>query len=99
MVDLLLRWGADETIVDRTGETAFDILGMVEEVNGLAGDAERVRELLANAPINRAWRRRGYLVLCRSHPDRVEPSQEIGMHHGSGVARRKTRNSAKLARL
>lgn len=29
-----------------------------------APHAERVRELLANAPANKAWRRRSYLVLA-----------------------------------
>lgn len=98
-MDLLLRWGADETIADGTGNTALGVLGSrVEEQSSLAGDAERVRELLANAPIDRAWRRWGYLALCRAHPDRVEASQGISDPHRSGVARRITRSGEELAR-
>lgn len=90
MVDLLLRWGADEMIVKKTGNTDLDVLGIrVEEHNSLAGDAERVRELLASAPIDRAWRRRGYLVLCRSHPDGVKPSQEARTRRVAGGAARR----------
>ncbi len=32
---------------------------------------QRVRNLLARAPADRAWRRRGLMVLCRAHPDRL----------------------------
>ena len=31
-----------------------------------------MRQLLKNAPADRSWRRRGYLVLCRAHPDRLQ---------------------------
>ena len=34
-----------------------------------------MRQLLANAPADRAWRRRGYLALCRAYPDRVRRKQ------------------------
>ena len=54
----------------------MDMIGLaVEEEDHLVEDVERVRELLANAPADRAWRRRGYLVLCRAHPDRVQQNQ------------------------
>eukprot|EP00903_Cladosiphon_okamuranus_P011646 g10954.t1 len=33
---------------------------------------ERMRELLANASADKAWRHRGYWALCRAHPDRLE---------------------------
>lgn len=73
IVDALLRAGADETIVNFFGDNAAD--GIRADVEGdenyLAGNVDRVRELLANAPADRAWRRRGYLVLCRSYPDKV----------------------------
>lgn len=56
VVNLLLRWSADETIVDGAAFTALDVLEhRVEEEKSLVGDAERVRELLANDPIDRAW--------------------------------------------
>ena len=99
MVDALLRAGADETIVDSHGFKASDLVGLeVAEEERLAEDFERVSELLANAPADRAWRRRGYLVLCRAHPHRVQHhSQASSDTDHSGTARR-TRSRAKLAR-
>lgn len=47
----------------------------------LAEDAERVRVLLANTPADRTWRRRGYLVLFRAHPDRVQQDQVVSSTH------------------
>ena len=78
VVDLLLRSGADENELDDEGEAAADVVGghVEEQAEGLAEDVERVRNLLANAPADRAWRRRGYLVLCRAHPDRVKLPQD-----------------------
>ena len=76
VVNSLLRVDSDETIVGMFRNKAVDVVGMsIEEDNRLAEDIDRVRELLANAPADRAWRRRGYLVLCRAHPDRVQRSQ------------------------
>lgn len=78
-VDILLRWGADEAAVDKSGKTAADILGLVvaEEVR-VEEDLERVRLLLTNAPKDRAWRRRCLWALCRAYPDRVRPVSDIG---------------------
>ena len=56
-----------------------------------------MRELLANAPADRAWRRRGYLILCRAHPDRVQQSQVISDTRHADAARR-PRRRAKQAR-
>ncbi|CAM9441344.1 unnamed protein product, partial [Ectocarpus sp. 12 AP-2014] len=72
VVDLLLRWGADETIVSKRGETAADRIGTHRNYRTELGDDERARSLLARAPAHRAWRRRGLLVLCRAHPDRLQ---------------------------
>ena len=91
VVDALLRAGADETIADMFGNKAADMIGKdVEEADRLAEDVERVRELLANAPADRAWRRRGYLVLCRAHPDRVQQHSQASSDttHHTNVARR-----------
>lgn len=93
VVDLLLRSGANETVVDFEGDTAADLVEYylleqedeqeegddaedAEEVGG--GDAGRVGALLASAPADRAWRRRGFLVMCRAFPDRVRLSQREG---------------------
>lgn len=64
VVDSLLRAGADETILNYESKAVADV---VAEEDQLAEDVERVRGLLANALAHRAWRRRGHLVLCRSH--------------------------------
>ena len=94
VVDCLLRSGADETILNNAGETPATVL---EDVAGdtyndqLPHEVDRVRRLLANAPADRAWRRRGYLMLCRAHPDRMLLLQK------SSSARR-AQSSAELGR-
>ncbi|CAM9409564.1 unnamed protein product [Ectocarpus sp. 12 AP-2014] len=67
VVDLLLRWGADETAVDNEGRTP------AERLNDVPGDRscsqedfDRAQLLLARAPADRAWRRRGWLVMLRA---------------------------------
>ena len=52
MVDLLLRSGADETIIDADGAIAADVNQNIvrEEETSLLENVERVRNLLANAP-------------------------------------------------
>eukprot|EP00903_Cladosiphon_okamuranus_P021605 g19866.t1 len=97
-VDYLLRAGADETIVDLEGRKASDVIGEdLEDEDALAEYVEHVRELLANAPANRAWRRRGYLVLCRAHPDRVQRSQVVDDAHRTKTSRR-TRTNGRLSK-
>lgn len=72
-VDTLLIWGADEMAEDEEGRTPANIVGdHVDEQHRLVADFEHVKKLLANAPADRAWRRRGYLTLCRAHPDRLQ---------------------------
>ncbi|CAM9164483.1 unnamed protein product, partial [Hapterophycus canaliculatus] len=66
MTDLLLRWGADETVVDRDGKTPVEVVGQRradEDGDRAQDEIDEVRKLLANAPADRAWRRRGCLVL------------------------------------
>lgn len=53
-----------------------------------------MHKLLANTPADRAWRRRGYLTMCRAHPDRLQ-RREID-HPDVGMAPR-TRSRSKLA--
>lgn len=77
MVGLLLRSGANETSPNKYGKTAADMAAVcVDEEGQLGDDVERVHELLANAPADRAWRHRGYLVLCRAHSDRMQQVHE-----------------------
>lgn len=67
VVDLLLRRGADETVTDtdKKGCAAVDL------IESSAGPSGCLRRLLTNAPADRAWRRRGTLVLCRALSDKV----------------------------
>ena len=95
-VDYLLRSGADETIVESTGEVAAGVVALGVDEWDIGEDPERVSEVLANAPSDRAWRRRGYLVMCRAHPDRMQPTQESD-RAPAGMARR-TRGRSKVAR-
>lgn len=62
--DFLLRRGADETVKDVYGRIPADLVAesAPEDPTG-----RRLRRLLSNAPADRMWRRRGMLVLCRSH--------------------------------
>eukprot|EP00752_Nemacystus_decipiens_P010666 g9497.t1 len=82
-VELLLRWGADETRANDLEDKPFDMVGTWEadvtdwgydrESNDeRKADDQRIRQMLASAPADRSWRRRGWLVLCRSHPGRVQ---------------------------
>eukprot|EP00752_Nemacystus_decipiens_P018743 g16804.t1 len=65
IADLLLRAGADENVTDNDGRTPDQLL-----VPG--GATERLQEVLANAPADRAWRRRGMLVMWRAFPDKIK---------------------------
>lgn len=86
VADLLLRWGGDETAVDHDGNTPLDLVGLAtnttttsssitadgdDSVSIEENNMERLRKLLKNAPRDRAWRRRGFFVLCRIFLDRV----------------------------
>lgn len=71
---LLLSYGADETCMDNYRRTAAHLVGKsikAGELQERAGDVQRLRELIAAAPANRAWRRRGLFVLCRAFPRNV----------------------------
>ncbi|CBJ26830.1 EsV-1-21 [Ectocarpus siliculosus] len=73
IVDLLLRWGACKEITCY-GLTPLGVLNAYNSMN--TDNLKRVRDLLHNAPADRAWRRRGFLVLCRAFPDRMH--QNVG---------------------
>lgn len=73
-VQLLLRWGADETSTTADNVTAYDLVGssVEEELLSPEGVVSKVqldaviRSMLVNAPADRTWRRRGWIVLCRA---------------------------------
>ena len=74
VVDLLLRHGADETMADKFGKRPIDRIGESDlDLQPLfPQDFQRALGLLVNAPADRAWRRRGMLVLCRAHRNRLQ---------------------------
>eukprot|EP00752_Nemacystus_decipiens_P014367 g12779.t1 len=85
-VDLLLRWGADETAVKTSGETPAVWLDLDpvdnEHLNPIRcsrQELERTRQLLERAPADRAWRRRCWLVVLRSRA-----AKEGACCHGDG---------------
>lgn len=95
VVDSLLRAGADETIVNSHHMKAADMVGTnVAPPDRLDGDVWRVHKLLASSPADRVWHRRGYLVLCRAHPDRLQENQVITSTRTAGM----TNSCAKPAR-
>ena len=64
-VRALLWYGADETIVAGIRRrTPMDVVG--ERVESYVGDLETTRELLRRAPMDRRWRRRKCIVMCRT---------------------------------
>ena len=66
-VSILLLWGADENARDDDDKTPADFNRKWEPPTQYVRDrVERVRLLLARAPADRAWRRRGWLVMLRS---------------------------------
>ena len=89
-VDLLLRWGASETAVDGDGKTPVDLLEgrRMSSTPCSAAEKERVRVLLARAPADRAWRRRGWLVMLRSRAER----ERLALPGGDGSSSRSSSN-------
>ena len=96
-VELLLRWGADETLVDNAGDTAADNVGGWDGQGGSddeeqrKADDQRILDMLARAPADRSWRRRGWLVLARSRADKMELVEDSGSTNGSSAKVAKTR--------
>ncbi len=96
VVDLLLRSGADETLLDDENATPVDYARDILRAG--CSLANRVVGLLTNAPADRAWRRRGYLVLCRAHPDRVQHGKGVHGTAQEGAAQKTRGGGVKLAR-
>lgn len=58
----------------------FDGCKVADCVGSMGGrDVARVKRLLANAPADRSWRRRGYLTMCRAFRNRLQLRQEFGL--------------------
>ena len=81
VVDLLLIWGADETAKNNEGKTPADMLSQVPDGRSCSqADIDQARLLLARAPADRAWRRRGWLVMLRARASkaRIASCDSIG---------------------
>lgn len=78
-VEMHLRRGAQENLPDNDGRLASNVVGDLVQVRSDWDIGEevtmeiqqRIRRMLERAPADRAWSRRGWLVLCRSYPNRV----------------------------
>lgn len=101
-VDLLLRWKADETVADDVGLSPVRITTAFRKKKGpLPPGLERVIMLLQHAPQDRAWRRRGTVILiCRARQRILRTGKETGKP-ASAVSPNKTsgENGGKLARI
>lgn len=65
MADLLLRSGGDERKVPANIVGKLGLYLSKTRVSEMIEEFDKVRTLLANAPADRAWRRRGPVVLDR----------------------------------
>lgn len=72
MVQLLLQWNADESATTAMNVSPAEIVGTGEIAADSSGDegedplSEAIKRLLARAPADRVWRRRGWLLMCRA---------------------------------
>lgn len=81
VVDLLLRWGADDTAYSDDGLWPEEILdsGQAVYFGCSAEEIARTHRLLACAELDRIWRRRGWLIILRSRE-----LEDASIHSGSG---------------
>ena len=86
-VELLLRFGASETAADDFGRTPADMLDVPAMHSCPAAERERVRALLARAPLDRAWRRRCWLVMLRARAERDRLAHLSDIDNASSQAR------------
>lgn len=87
---LLLRWGADETSLNSSGRSAEQLVGVnlnQGDRRGRAEDMECLRRLLARAPADRSWRRRGLLIICHFFPDKARPGSVSNQVVDDGIER------------
>lgn len=96
---VLLRWGADETIVTNSGKSCSQYIPDI----ALANDQDRPRlehltKLLAQAPQDRAWRRRGFLIMCRAYRGRIRLVVEVHDTGDEGVGHPWERPSCRVRR-
>lgn len=67
-VKMLLQWGSNENAVDANGQTPALVASQLLETQSPGVFRDRLDHILcmlASAPVDRIWRRRGWLVLLR----------------------------------
>lgn len=85
VVDLLLRWGADENALNDDGMPPEATLDSSEAVYFCgAEEIARARRLLNCAEQDRIWRRRGWLVVLHSRAPKDDASGDIIYKCGGG---------------
>lgn len=75
-VQILLRWEADETAVDADGRTPAAMASQLlqSQFPGVFRDMlDEILRMVANAKVDRAWRRRGWLLMLRSRQQNIRP--------------------------
>lgn len=76
--DFLLRRGADETITGKDGKTPKQLAALrTYSYDEDRVDRAKLVRLLDNAPANRAWRRRGMLLMCRARQGRKSTEKPV----------------------
>lgn len=92
-VQVLLRWGASEAAVDVDGHTPAALAShlLKSQSPGMFRDMlEDILDMLANAPADRTWRRRGWLLLLRAHRQGTFGDSSAGRGGEFGGGRRRT---------
>lgn len=78
-VQILLRAGANEAAVDIEGQTAADMASRLlhSQCPGVFRDMlDEIMHSLSKAPIDRVWRRRGWLLMLRSRERPIMATRE-----------------------
>lgn len=90
IVESLLLWGGDETATNDLNLRPIDVADIRLIQEGVtAADIHPVAEQLRRAPANRAWRRRGLLVLCwaRNKRNQSTAKKKEGLNDPTRVER------------
>lgn len=85
---VLLRWGAEEVVPGSAFSIEREVVGfgINDMERSLRGkDIERLRALLALTPADRAWRRRGLMILCRAIKNQTYSRLVNPSGHGFGI--------------
>ena len=81
IVDMLLRGGADESLEDNVGcppSLSPVLKSLAYGRSGVSLSTERVCVIIRRAPADRAWRRRGILLLCRAFSEKAQLEPDGG---------------------